>query len=272
MFTDLDLIDTLINSNQNNHRLTHLKDFDKLPSEAQQDITKLLNSVTDRTHHALGVLLWALISKDTAVAVVSCRDLDELILEAAPRLTEGVFSVRSSRAANVPVGKRTITVWAQLTAVLINNDIVEILKPQKGQVPAVIELVHPSLLRHIQTKATDDFRVMVVNSTSKIKFSTFENFKASIHQSFNTTRPQGLDTSTLQYSNTTSSFVTQNVTQNKSREFKLDDCVKCINPEVGLNLDRTYYVSRLYPYREELFVEDDGPYRFSDFKLVRRNE
>jgi hypothetical protein len=213
--SELNLIDSLVNSNQNNHRLSHLKNFDELPSEAQQDITKLLNSLGDRAHQALGVLLWAFYSKGTPLAVISCRDLDALILEASVRLPEGAFSVRSSRIAMNLKGRKTKTVWAQLTAVYSDNGIITIIKPQKDRVPAVVELTHPQLLKHIQTQATDELRLRVVNSSAsrgKVKFSSFEDFKASIQQDTNASRPQGLDTTTPQYSNSPSVSVTPNVT------------------------------------------------------------
>jgi hypothetical protein len=215
MPSEPNLIDSLVNSNQNTHRLNSLKKFDELSSEAQQDIDKLLNSRGDRAHHALGVLLWAFISKNTPVAVISCRDLNALILEASARLTEGTFDVRSSRVAFATTTKKTKTLWAQLTAVYTANEIITIVKPWRGQVPAVVELIHPQLLKHIPVKATDELRLKVVNSTvskGKMKFTSMKDFKTSMLQDSNTTRPQGLDTTSLQYSNTTSQSVTQNVT------------------------------------------------------------
>lgn len=169
------LLKRILNRNQNNFRLTSLKPLDSLSPSQKAEILGCLNSNLDKAHHALGFLLWGFISSNTPVAIISCNDLDELIQQATVLISYKKFSVMSFR------GKKTI--WAQLTALMTEEKIIQILKPQVGRSPAVIEITHPDWLRLITRPPDDDLRLGAINSTSKEKFNTLEQyFKSTIPQ------------------------------------------------------------------------------------------
>jgi hypothetical protein len=147
--------------------------LESLVKEARDCIVDLLQSRGDRCHQAIAVLLWGLISHSTAIAVVSANDLDRMIVEASEAIPKGSFSVRNGNEK---------TIWAQLTGVLIEIGAIKILKAQSGRSPGVIELIHKDWLRFIPTEPTDEYRLNAINSTSKKKFKSLSEFKASIPQ------------------------------------------------------------------------------------------
>lgn len=158
------LLKKILSRNQNNYRLTDLKPLNELNEDARIDIEGYLSSRGSRPHHGVGVLLYGLISHGSPVVVISCNDLDALICKVRDLIPEGEFKIRSMR------GK--LSIWAQLTGILVNNEVITILKKQIGSAPAVIEVKDSGWLSYIGKPVTDELRLEVINSTSKVQFAT----------------------------------------------------------------------------------------------------
>lgn len=223
------IFDKIISRNQNNYRLTNLVSFDSISSDAQVRIKQLLSSKDDRAHHALGILLYGLVSARKSIVKISARDLDKLIVAASGELKIDSFKILSERKDKE--NKSTKTIWAQMTKILIEMKIMNILVPQKGQVPATIQIVDAEWLTLINpvneshlydiigssnTGSFLDYAIQTVNTNSTLK-SVTSSLNFSFGQYLNSATLQNSNTTNLQHFNSSSSSESSSESKTESQ-------------------------------------------------------
>ncbi len=270
------LLMTILNSNQNTHRLTELAPFESLPDELREVIHAYCNKTGVRMHQALGVLLYGFVSKGRPIAILSVNDLDKLIAKASPSLIENKFSVRELRKNHLDGVAKQTTVWSQLWGLLYEYKIIKVLKSQAGKSPAVVEIIHPKWLEYIKGgEITDDLRLTIINSTSKTKFGSLTEFELSVPKNSEVGSKEveysrsleGLNerSKEVKYIRSVNEHINKHV--NEHQEIKPNDFVICTQPCSGLEVGKEYFVYGVNRERGTIDIEEiDYPsthFRFS---------
>lgn len=203
----LSKIQSITASNSNNHRLTKtpLKKLEDLPEEARAVITELLSSSKDLGQVSLGVLIYAVISANKPIFILSMDNLQKLINETSSMCGFKRFDIGSVRTG--------MTIYGQVTGLMVSSGLFKILQAsQKGsKVPAVIELIDSDLLKHLSVSATEELRSIIINSTRK---QVYENTKIQIYK----------DTSIQEYNNTRHSEIEHEIQDEIENEIQVTEC------------------------------------------------
>lgn len=146
-----ELVQRLVSSNMNTHRLVNLCPKEDIPNSLQLDT---LLSSGSRVEQTAGIFTWSVITHKKPVIVLSARDLNKLVIKAAGHLPKGKF--------DMAYRTRTGVVYPEFRE-LCNNTLYKILLEQEDKLPSVIEIIDPRILEYID-KPTEELRNTVINS------------------------------------------------------------------------------------------------------------
>lgn len=162
-----------LSNNQDFHRLTNINSLNSLSKDLQDEIKQLVSS-TDAAHRYAAVFMLAVLSNNKPVIVIGRDDLPKLVGKANTQFKTNFPELNQKRG---PKGQEK-TIYSQLMGFLINADIIKVLKPSQGNRPQVWEIVRQDFLDVIGSAANDDYRLMVINSTCKVKYTSYDAYKA----------------------------------------------------------------------------------------------